>query len=66
MKTSITLRLTLTLSKIMGVFGVLAGCYGFVIDKDPGQSVMLAALGYAAIGVKQYFNSKSFNNPTND
>ena len=53
------LRLRLTLSKIMGVVGILAGCYGFVTGIDPAQSIILAGLGYAAIGVKQYFLSKS-------
>jgi hypothetical protein len=70
MKASVTLRLSLTLSKIMGTIGVITGCIGFISGKDAVQSVFLVALGYTAIGVKQLFNSKreklNFDNPIND
>lgn len=53
------IRINLTLSKIMGAIGILAGCYGFITGIDPIHSISLAGLGYAAIGAKQYFNNKA-------
>lgn len=60
MKTDISLRLRLSLSKIVGTVVSFSGCYGFIFtDTDPIHSIAVITLGLSAIGVKQYFVSKS-------
>jgi len=59
MKKDITLRLRLSLSKIIGSIVTMTGCYGFVFtDTDAIHSIAVITLGLSAIGVKQYFISK--------
>lgn len=58
MSTNFNIRLSLTLSKIMGALTMIAGLYGFISGKDATQSVALVGIGAAAIGIKQFFNSK--------
>lgn len=52
----ITVKIVLTLSKIMGSLVILAGLYGFI--KDIGSSEFLVLTGAGMIGYKQYLTSK--------
>ena len=55
MKSTITLRLSLTLSKIMGVFIITAGLYGFCfVDGARADALVMTSLGAGMIGFKTY------------
>lgn len=54
-----TIRINLTLSKIVGTIIVIGGLV--IPDVSSSDRVFLVAIGAAAIGVKQYFISKTLN-----
>ena len=56
------IRLNLTLSKIMGVFVILAGVYGFCFTESKSESSFLVLTGAGMIGYKQHLTSKKLNN----
>jgi hypothetical protein len=58
-KSSITAKIQLTNSNIMGDLIILGGLYGFIAGTDPVQSVLLVGIGAAGIGLKQYFQNKT-------
>lgn len=58
---SITLKLSLTLSKIIGSLIVLTGLYGFLFKNQSQDSIFLVSIGAAMIGLKQYFLNKAQN-----
>ncbi len=59
MKSGITLKLSLTLSKIVGTFVILAGLYGFCfLDDARSDAIVLTTLGAGMIGFKQYLTNK--------
>lgn len=57
-KSEITIRLTLTLSKIMGSIIIFTGIFGFLNGIGLSESITLIIIGAGMIGYKQHLISK--------